>query len=179
MQRKLVMLFGVIILAFVFLIGWITYINASKGEKYTKVVLDQQQYNNRTIPFKRGDIVDRNGTKLATSERVYNVVVDAKSDNKVTKKYMNPTVKVLAECFSLKKKAIRTQVKKNPNSRYIVLKKGVSYAKAQELRRLQQIRSIILMCRAYGWRKIIQGNIRIKTLASDVIGFNNEWKCRK
>ena len=45
---------------------------------------------------------------------------------------MNPTVKVLAECFSLKKKAIRTQVKKNPNSRYIVLKKGVSYAKAQE-----------------------------------------------
>ena len=78
MQRKLVMLFGVIILAFVFLIGWITYINASKGEKYTKVVLDQQQYNNRTIPFKRGDIVDRNGTKLATSERVYNVVVDAK-----------------------------------------------------------------------------------------------------
>lgn len=27
------------------------------------------------------------------------------------------------------------------------------------------------MCRAYGWRKIIQGNIRNKTLASDVIGF--------
>ena len=38
MQKKLVMLFGAIILAFVFLIGWITYINASKGEKYTKVV---------------------------------------------------------------------------------------------------------------------------------------------
>ena len=34
MQKKLVMLFGAIILAFVFLIGWITYINASKGEKY-------------------------------------------------------------------------------------------------------------------------------------------------
>ena len=103
--------------------------------KYTKVVLDQQQYNNRTIPFKRGDIVDRNGTKLATSERVYNVVVDAKVITS-NKKYMNPTVKVLAECFSLKKKAIRTQVKKNPNSRYIVLKKGVSYAKAQEFEKI-------------------------------------------
>lgn len=90
MQKKLVMLFGAIILAFVFLIGWITYINASKGEKYTKVVLDQQQYNNRTIPFKRGDIVDRNGTKLATSERVYNVVVDAKTITS-NKKYINPT----------------------------------------------------------------------------------------
>ena len=92
MQKKLVMLFGAIILAFVFLIGWITYINASKGEKYTKVVLDQQQYNNRTIPFKRGDIVDRNGTKLATSERVYNVVVDAKTITS-NKKYINPTIK--------------------------------------------------------------------------------------
>ena len=98
-------------------------------------MLDQQQYNNRTIPFKHGDIVDRNGTKLATSERVYNVVVDAKVITS-NKKYMNPTVKVLAECFSLKKKAIRTQVKKNPNSRYIVLKKGVSYAKAQEFEKI-------------------------------------------
>lgn len=32
----------------------------------------------RSIPFKRGDIVDTNGTKLATSERVYNVILDAK-----------------------------------------------------------------------------------------------------
>lgn len=128
MQRKLVMLFGVIILAFVFLIGCITYINASKGEKYTKVVLDQQQYNNRTIPFKRGDIVDRNGTKLATSERVYNVVVDAKVITS-NKKYMNPTVKVLAECFSLKKKAIRTQVKKNPNSRGSPTRQGLFFVR--------------------------------------------------
>ena len=78
MQKKLVMLFGAIILAFVFLIGRITYINAANGEKYTKIVLEQQQYDSRVIPFKRGDILDRNGTKIATSERVYNVILDAK-----------------------------------------------------------------------------------------------------
>lgn len=72
------MLFGAIILAFVFLIGRITYINAANGEKYTKIVLEQQQYDSRVIPFKRGDILDRNGTKIATSERVYNVILDAK-----------------------------------------------------------------------------------------------------
>ena len=44
-----------------------------------KSVLDQQVYDSRAIPFKRGDIVDRNGTKLATSERVYNLILDAKS----------------------------------------------------------------------------------------------------
>ena len=170
MQRKLVILFGVIILAFVFLIGWITYINASKGEKYTKVVLDQQQYNNRTIPFKRGDIVDRNGTKLATSERVYNVVVDAKVITS-NKKYMNPTVKVLAECFSLKKKAIRTQVKKNPNSRYIVLKKGVSYAKAQEFEKITADTKHNPNVQGVWLEEDYTRQYPYKTLASDVIGF--------
>ena len=72
MQKKLVMLFVAIILAFVVLIGRITYINVFKGGKYTRIVLNQQQYGSRTIPYKRGDIVDRNGTKVATSERVYN-----------------------------------------------------------------------------------------------------------
>ena len=79
MQKKLVMLFVAIILAFVVLIGRITYINVFKGGKYTRIVLNQQQYGSRTIPYKRGDIVDRNGTKVATSERVYNVILDVKA----------------------------------------------------------------------------------------------------
>ena len=78
MQKKLVLLFAGIVLAFALLVGRITYINAFNGDKYSKIVLDQQQYQSRTIPFKRGDIVDRNGTKLATSQRVYNVILDAK-----------------------------------------------------------------------------------------------------
>ena len=81
MQKKLVLLFAGIVLAFALLVGRITYINAFNGDKYSKIVLDQQQYQSRTIPFKRGDIVDRNGTKLATSQRVYNVILDAKVRN--------------------------------------------------------------------------------------------------
>ena len=77
MKKKLVLLFGAIILAFIGLIARVTYINATNGEKYTKIVLDQQEYNSRLIPFKRGDILDRNGTVVATSERVYNVILDA------------------------------------------------------------------------------------------------------
>ena len=101
MQKKLVLLFVAIILAFAVLIGRITYINASSGSSYTKMVLDQQQYDSRVIPFKRGDIVDRNGTKIATSERIYNVILDAKvllSD----KKYKVPTIEVLKSCFDIK-----------------------------------------------------------------------------
>ena len=76
MQRKLVMLFMAVILAFVVLVGRIVWINVTKGSSYTRIVLDQQNYNSRVIAYQRGDIVDRNGTRLATSERVYNVILD-------------------------------------------------------------------------------------------------------
>ena len=49
MKKKLVLLFGAIILAFIGLIARVTYINATNGEKYTKIVLDQQEYNSRPV----------------------------------------------------------------------------------------------------------------------------------
>lgn len=131
MQKKLVFLFGIIVLAFIFLIGKITYINAARGEKYTKIVLDQQQYDSRTIPFKRGDIVDRNGTKLSTSERVYNVILDMKvmlSDED----YAEPTIQVLKECFGIEESVVRELMTKNPSGRYNILKKGVDYNTAKK-----------------------------------------------
>ena len=42
MQRKLVLLFIAVILAFLVLVGRITYINVTKGSKYTKLVLNQK-----------------------------------------------------------------------------------------------------------------------------------------
>ena len=137
MQKKLVLLFVVIVLAFVFLIGKITYINASSGEKYTKIVLDQQQYDSRTIPFKRGDIVDRNGTKLATSERVYNVILDMKvmlSDEN----YVEPTIKALGECFEIEEKVVRKLMEENPDGRYNIMKKGVDYNTAKKFREMDE-----------------------------------------
>src|SRR5699024_10002785 len=68
MSKQLVGLFLAVILALVGLAVRITYINATEGEQYSRIVLSQaqQQYESRTIAFKRGDIVDRNGTVLAT-----------------------------------------------------------------------------------------------------------------
>lgn len=137
MQKKLVMLFVAIVLAFVGLIGKVTHINATNGEKYTKIVLDQQQYNSRTIPFKRGDIVDQNGTTIATSERVYNVILDAKvmlsSDKEETKATTISQVKeVLEATFGIENSVVDKIIEENPDGRYNILKKKVSYADAQE-----------------------------------------------
>lgn len=172
MQKKLVMLFIMILLAFVILIVRITYINASEGELYTKTVLDQQQYVSSTIPFKRGDIVDANGTKLATSERVYNVILDAKvllNDEKKANQYIKATKKALLDCFEIEKDDVEQVLKENPDGRYNILKKGVSYDVAKKYEKTAKkdtdIRGVWL--EEDYVRKYPYG-----TLACDVIGFS-------
>ena len=83
MKKKLAVLFSLVLLALVGLVARITYINATSGSKYRKQVLSQaqQKYQNRTMPAKRGTIYDRNGNILATSNKVYNVVLDCKAVN--------------------------------------------------------------------------------------------------
>lgn len=134
MQEKLVLLYIAILLAFVVLIGRILQINVSDGESYTKTVLDQQQYSSRTIPFKRGDIVDRNGTKLASSERVYNVIFDVKvllGADKDTGKYVTATKEALMTYFAIDAETIDALITEKPDSRYNIIKKGITYEDAQ------------------------------------------------
>lgn len=142
MKKKLVMLFVTIILAFVGLIGRATYINAKNGEKYTKIVLDQQQYNSRVIPFKRGDILDRNGTVIATSERVYNVILDAyvmlSGDDEEDRDAIIQVKEAAEKCFGIENAVIDEVLETKSKSRYIILKKKVSYAQAQEYEALKK-----------------------------------------
>lgn len=170
MQRKLVMLFAAIVLAFVFLVGRITYINAASGDKYTKLVLDQQQYGSRTIPFKRGDIVDRNGTKIATSERIYNVILDMKVMLS-KEEYIEPTIQVLEDCFGIAEEDVRTLVDKNPTGRYNILKKGVDYATAQKFNKIESDSEKYPNVKGIWLEEDYVRKYPYNTLASDVIGF--------
>ena len=82
LKQKLALIFSVIVLALVGLSVRIVYINETNGDKYTKKVLQQQESNSLTLAYRRGDIYDRNGTVLATSEKVYNIISsDYKDDN--------------------------------------------------------------------------------------------------
>ena len=79
MQKKLLVLFLLILVAFAGLSARLAQINRYDGNKYKKQVLSQQQYDSRTIPYKRGDILDAKGTSLAVSEKVYSVILDTKA----------------------------------------------------------------------------------------------------
>ena len=76
MRTKLMVLFSLILAVLCGLIGRLTYIEHTKGETYQKKVLSMQSYDSKTIPYQRGEIIDRSGTVLATSVAVYNVILD-------------------------------------------------------------------------------------------------------
>ena len=176
MQKKLVMLFMAIVLAFVGLVGRITYINATNGEKYTKIVLDQQRYNSRLIPFKRGDILDRNGTVMATSERVYNVILDAYvmlSNDDPEKKYeaISQVKEAAEDCFEIEPNVIDEIIEEKPGSRYCILKKKVSYAQAQQFREMEADTEHYQYVSCLWLEEDYTRTYPYSTLASDVIGF--------
>lgn len=172
MQKKLVMLFMLVLLAFAGLVGRITYINASSGEEYAKVVLDQQQYVSRTIPFKRGDILDTNGTKLATSERVYNIILDAKvlaSDKKRSADHIAATKEVLQTCFGIEPSTVDTILVEKPESRYSILKKKVDYDSVQEFYKIEETNDDI---RGVWMEEDYVRKYPYNNLACDVLGFS-------
>lgn len=172
MQKKLVLLFSLVVLAFAILIGRIIQINAMNGEKYTKVVLDQQQYDSRVIPFRRGDIVDRNGTKLATSERVYNVILDVKAMLEKDE-YQEPTIKVLKDCFGIAEEDVEELVESSPESRYNILLKGVDYNTAKEFEAIDEDEEKHPNVKGIWLEEDYVRKYPYNSLASDVVGFSN------
>lgn len=129
MKDKLSILFLCVLGALVVLLGVITYINLQSGDKYKKEVLSQEQnkYENSIMPARRGSIYDRNGNVLASSNKVYNVVLDCNAVNSV-EAYMDPTVEALTEVFGLDEGKMRTYLtsEATKNSQYQVVKRQIS-----------------------------------------------------
>ncbi len=135
MKKKLVVLFVLVLLAFVGLGVRLILITKNNGEEYEKQVLSQLQYDSTTIPFRRGEILDANNTILAYSEKVYNVILDAKillSD----KKYLEPTLKALVQNFGMDASEIKSYLNDHPTSQYYILAKKLSYDEIYDFQEL-------------------------------------------
>ncbi|WP_051192377.1 penicillin-binding transpeptidase domain-containing protein [Butyrivibrio sp. VCB2001] len=126
MKKKLVVLFVLVLLAFVGLGVRLIFITKNNGEEYERQVLSQQQYDSTTLPFRRGEILDANGTVLAYSEKVYNVILDAKLLLR-DQKFVDPTVNALVKEFKLNSGEIRSYLSEHPTSQYYILAKKLSY----------------------------------------------------
>ena len=174
MKRKLVVVFTIITLALIALIGRLTYINAKSGSKYAKTVLSQQTYDSTTLPYKRGDITDRNGTILATSARVYNVVLDSKVLN-TDEECIEPTISALTECFpDLSGDAIRSYISENPSNQYHVLLKEQTYEQIQSFVEKQNDSEHYPNLAGVWFESQYNRQYPYSTLASSLIGFTND-----
>lgn len=135
MKGKLAGLFGAVLLALVCLLGRITYINATSGDKYKKQVLTQaqQKFENDVLPAKRGNIYDRNGNILATSNKVYNVILDCKTVNS-DPDYVEPTIRALKEILGIDEEKVRSLLSdsRTSQSQYQILLKQLSMDKKKE-----------------------------------------------
>ena len=176
MQKKLLIMFGIVALMMIGLIGRLMYIEHTSGEKYEKIVLSQQEYDSQIVPYQRGDIVDTKGTVLATSIAVYNVILDC-SVLTSDEKYIDPTIQALVQCFpELTAEQLYAYVKEQPDSRYIILKKKASYEEIQPFVELQEAvdekdNKINPNIKGVWFEKEYQRQYPYGPLASAVIGF--------
>ena len=178
MQKKLVVLFLLVLLAFAGLSVRLVAINRDNGERYKKQVLSQQQYSSKVIPYKRGEILDNKGTKLAVSEKVYDLVLDCKQMNATVKgeqPYIEPTVSALTKYFGVNANEVRRYAQDNPDSQYYVLKKRMSYEEISEYQKMmadEKQKDTSKLIKGIWFDESYKRVYPNNSLACDVIGFS-------
>lgn len=178
MRTKLLVLFSGLVILFCALIVRLMYIEHTSGDKYQKIVLSQLSYDSKTIPYQRGDIVDTNGTILATSVAVYNVVLDCYlMTSGEDGKYIEPTIEALVTCFpDLDRATLEDYAQNDPKNRYIILKKQLPYEEIQEFVEMQDAVDqdgdpVNPNINGVWFEKEYQRTYPLHTLASATLGF--------
>lgn len=170
-KNKLRAIFWILLVVLFCFIVRLFYINKVHGLEYQKNILSNQMYETTVIPFKRGDILDRMGSYLATSEKVYTMKIDAKSMYRQEGKYFEHTLEALGQCFEeLDVNEVRQYVLQHQNSMYYVPK---------NMRRMtyNQISEYTALCESDNSLKGVAFDEEYRraypngTLASTILGF--------
>ena len=185
MKKKLLLVFVVVIGLLVALAVRIVYIQQVSGETYEKIVLSQQEYSSTTIPFRRGDITDSNGTVLAVSTDVYNVVLDC-SVLTSNENYMEPTIAALKECIpeedlkyitvdgesvQMTYEYILEYIEENPDSQYLEIAEQLPYEEIEDFVAMQEENSLI---RGIWFETEYIREYPYGSLASALIGYSSD-----
>lgn len=171
MKAKLARLFIGVLVALVGLGVVITRIYAKSGEKYEAIVLSQQTYSSKTLPYRRGNITDRDGNVLATSIKVYNMIIDPKVILTENKDYLEPTVDALVKCFGYSKDELTKLIQDNKDSRYVIKEKQLKYEQIEEFKKLMSDTKNNPDVKGVWFEEEYKRMYPYSTLASGTIGF--------
>ena len=121
-KRRLLLVGVLIAIIFVLLALRIYYLMIVEGDYYNRIVLSQRQtsYTSEVIPSRRGDILDSDGNLLATSVKVYNLIIDPKvilsyKDNR----YVNATIDALSDVYEYNRWELRDLIETKKDKAYV------------------------------------------------------------
>ena len=125
MRRKLLGILAIFLALFVVLVGKIVFLNVVRGAEYKEKTMSGFNYESKAIPYRRGDIYDVNGTLMATSKLVYDIILEPKNILEFDFK-AETTRNALKEYFGFTDAQLDNLLE-DPESYYEVARKGVSY----------------------------------------------------
>ncbi len=170
-RNKISVAFFIIIVILLVIIGRIIMINYDNGDAYSKIVMDKLSYRSTALPYKRGQIADCNGTVLAYSEKVYNLILDPKMILS-EEKYKEPTFTALVQCFNLERENLESILQTKPSSQYEKLLKELSADDIAEFQALQKDTENNPNIKGVWFEQNYLRRYPFNSLASNVIGFS-------
>ena len=182
-KRRLLLVSLLIAIIFVLLVLRLVYLTIEKGDEYNRIVLSQRQvsYNSEVIPSRRGDILDADGNLLATSVKVYNLIIDPSvifsySDNR----YVNATIDALSDVYEYNRWEIRDLIEARKDRAYIRYARQLSKEDKEKFekyrdKRNEEYKNLGVNDRINGvwFEEEYKRYYPNDTLASNVIGFVN------
>lgn len=169
MQSKLLFVFFVILCAMIAIIARLVFLNNKDKERYEKRVLSQQTFLSSTIPYQRGSILDRNGVVLASSDKVYNVIIEPKVIL-TDEEYLKPTVEALSTVFGVDQAEVTSLINEKSTSSYQRLLKQVTIDVVDQFESLQKENKKI---KGVWFEEEYKRNYPYGSLASHVIGYTS------
>ena len=136
-KKRLLFVFFLVMTVLALLIGRLIWLSIKEGQTYQRNVMSIMSGDGRTIPFRRGDILDRSGTTLASSERIYTLILapktvtDGRSAEKI-RKAKSLIEEAAALYFEVSRDVIEDAFQENPESYYVVLKKEITYEEKEK-----------------------------------------------
>ena len=108
------------------LIVMIRVVIVGGNTSYAKASLSQKTGADTVLQYKRGDILDRNGTVLAKSDKVYHLILDSRLlvNNEES---IEPTIRALCAVYGYEEAELRAIIEERKTSAYYRLRKNMSY----------------------------------------------------
>ena len=112
-------------------------INLVNGRSYAQATMNRSR-SVVSISARRGNILDRNNILLASSTMEYKLILDAPVLLTEGRNYLDITPAVIEKCFGIPKDEVIQKAYENPDSRYIVLKVGLTYNDVRQFNEIRQ-----------------------------------------